>query len=505
MTVHFAAPTFRVIQADLTRPVYASDLQTALNKAQPGDEVHLLPGRYVSPVVMAGKGTAKAPIRIRPAGHGAVILDGGRTREQGRNGMMDPLDGDFAFVKLFAAEHVEIEGLRFENCWPTAIYMRGCHHITIRSCTGIGSRFFAYARQFDDAPCHNLLLDGVRWVQDPDYDMWEGRVTWPEVKGKPGHYDASFFNGAMFGSFDIQGDVTIRNCEVSHAFNAIRMDMRERRIDPKGPEIPRNRNVAIHDNKIAFVRDNAIEPEAGAQNWYVYNNAFYNIHATFSTDAVAMRDVFYVGNHILNDRRPGLPGQANQGGKIFKFLADAKKAPDETPRPRKGLWSLFNSVQTRTAYAKKGRTSEWNDGYTLLGLFEVNYPEDRSEEREAFYKLEWNDRIRIFGMISTEEGFPQKYSDKEGAQVSGQGDLDHVFDLPEISRDLCLPLGGWDGELRPRADLPEICSEEHVIKRVQGPDLVFPAGLRPGAHPIETFKLTGWPGFGGGAGWEESD
>lgn len=497
MTVYFAAPTYRVMKADLTDPTHADDLQTALNRAQPGDEVHLLPGRYVTPVVFGGSGEEGALIRIRPAGKGEVILDGGRTREQGRNGMMDPLDGDFAFLRLFRASHLVIEGLSFENCWPTAIYMRGCHHITLRNCTGTGSRFFAYARQFDTAPCHDLLLEKIRWVQDPDFDMWDGRVTWPQVKGAPGHYDASFFNGAMFGSFDIQGNVTIRDCDISHAFNAIRMDMRERHIDPRGPEIGRNRNVAIYNNRIAFVRDNAVEPEAGAQNWYVYNNSFYNIHATFSTDAVAMRDVFYVGNTILNDRRPGLPGQLNQGGKIFKFLGPEDKAPGETPRPRRGLWSLFNSVQTRTAYAKKGRTSEWNDGYTMLGLYAVNYPEDQSKARVALDRIDWNDRIRVFGMISTEKDFPGKYKD---GNVSGQGDLEAVFDLPGFSRDLSLPLGGWDGELPRCKDLPDLRSEELVIERAEGPDLVFPAGLIAGAHPIEVFGLEGWPGFDTGVG-----
>ena len=58
------------------------------------------------------------------------------------------------------------------------------------------------------------------------------------------------------------------------------------------PPMQHNRNVAIHGNRFSFIRDNAIEPEKGAQNWYVYDNAFYNIHATFSMDRVVKCTVF---------------------------------------------------------------------------------------------------------------------------------------------------------------------------------------------------------------------
>lgn len=500
MAVFYAAPTYRVISASLTNRQHADDLQTALNRAGPGDEVLLLPGRYPAPAVMCKSGTAEAPIIIRPARGGEVILDGGRTREDGRNGMLDPLDGDFAFLRLFGVRHLLIDGLSFENCWPTAIYMRSCRDVTIRNCRGEGGRFFIYARQTDTQPTRDLQIEGCAWVQDPDHDMWDGRVLWEEVKGRPQFYDASFFNGAFFGSFDIEGRLTIRDCDISHAFNAIRMDMRDEHVSGRGPTVARNRDVAIHNNRMAFIRDNAVEPEGGAQNWYVFNNCFYNIHACFSLDGVVSRDLFYIANWILNDRRPGLPGQEYQGGKIFKFLKRAEEGetdPELLPRPRRGLWSLFNSVQTRTSYAKRGATRNWTDANTLLGLFPENFPEDCSVARAAFKDMAWHDGVAVTAMVCSEQGFVDKYTG-EGAQIDGVWTRP-VFDIPAFDRDPSLPLGGWDGVLTPLPAEDWPVGRELKIRRADGPDLIFAAGLSPGARDISVFGLRGWPFDGASA------
>ncbi|WP_299966895.1 hypothetical protein [uncultured Roseobacter sp.] len=490
MAVIFAAPSLRRYQTADQSSDWAFDLQTALGKATPGDVIELLPGRYPNPVVIAISGTPQAPITIRGPQRARAILDGGRTREDGRHGGMEPLDGDFAFFRLFRADHIVLENLHFEHCWPNAIYLRSCQHITVRDCSGTGGRYFLYARQTDLHPTKGLILDGVRWVQDPDHDMWDGRVTWREVKAKPKEFDASFFNGAMLGSFDIEGDVIVRNCAISHAFNAIRMDIRENRVSvtDEGPSIRRNRHVRIHDNSFAFIRDNAIEPETGAQDWCLYNNRFYNCHATFSLDAVALRDYIILANWILNDRRPGLVGQRNQGGKVLKFIAPPANPGDLKPQPRHGLWSLFNSAQTRTTYAKKGLTEHWADRFTLLGLYDAEYPERNGPPREAFNDFGWDARVHIQDMVCNDPAFPDRYID-EGARMTDPVKTTDIFDLPSFSRCDDHPLGGWDGALVPVAEVSKLRTTAFCINRADGSVLTFEAGLPYGASPVSQYHL----------------
>lgn len=489
----FAAPTTRLInqQSKGKENVWALDLQTVINKAQPGDVIELLPGDYVSPVIIAVSGIKGNPITIRGPKEGLARLDGGQTREQGRSGGMKPTDGDFAFIKIFHAEHIRIEGLEFDNCWPSSIFARSAQNIEIRNCRGRGSRYFLYARQTKQRNTKGITLDGVKWVQDQHFEMWEGKVTWKEVKAKPNYVDNSYFNGAMFGSFDIKGDVTIRNCEISHAFNAIRMDIRPKRI--KGtrdtPRISRNQRVRIHDNKFSFIRDNAVEPEKGAEDWAVYNNHFFNCHAAISLDGVAIRDYLIIGNWFLNTMRPGgRPKQKNTGGKIFKFLAPPHLTDDMEPAPRKGLWSVFNSVQARTNYAVEGRSAQWRDRYTLLGLYPKEHPVASAPLQQAFEFMTWTEKMKVTEMVTNEPCFPRKYA-TEGGKVSGRSVCGPIFEVDPFTLDLSAPLGGWNGELTCANAVKGLMSSAFEIKRRTAESLMFRSGLPYGASLISELGL----------------
>jgi hypothetical protein len=89
-----------------------------------------------------------------------------------------------------------------------------------------------------------------------------------------------------------------------------------------------------------------------AENLFVIDNSFYNVHAAFSLDGAAGRNWHFIGNQLLNTCKPGLEDQPNRGGKIFKYHTDE-------PFPSEGFYVLFNSVQTRTAYLKRGETREF--------------------------------------------------------------------------------------------------------------------------------------------------
>ena len=261
-------------------------LGVALNRASAGDVVQVLPGRYSVPQTIRSSGEPERPIILR--GMAGVVFDGQRPPTAAAKSHLAPDEDDFYFLFLSGVRHVSIEGIHFERCWPTAVLCRGVHDITIRDCEAIGGQFFCYVRNqtFVSSPpvmSSGIKLEGVRWTQDPDKLMWSGTVSWEAIKHEKDPTDRRFehFNGAMFGSFDIAGNVTIKQCQVSHAFNVIRMDARADDI-----KTPRNANVFITDCSFEFIRDNVIEPEKVALNWWITGNRIRNAHAWFSLDGV---------------------------------------------------------------------------------------------------------------------------------------------------------------------------------------------------------------------------
>ena len=227
----------------------------------------------------------------------------------------------------------------------------------------------------------------------------------------------------------------------------------------------------------------------GAEDWCIYNNRFYNCHAAFSIDGVAMRDFIILANWVLNDRRPGLIGQENQGGKVLKFLGPPEKTGDMEPRPRKGFWTIFNSAQSRTTYAKKGRTFEWNDRYTLLGLYDAEYPEENGPPREAFNRFAWHDGVEVRAMVCNDPQFPEHYECEDAKLPGAVAVKRDVFDLCEFTRCENHTLGGWNGELPPVEEVAELESKTFSIHRVDGSTLSCKAGLPYGARAIEEYGL----------------
>ncbi|MEM8577821.1 MAG: hypothetical protein AAGF60_08215 [Pseudomonadota bacterium] len=453
---------------------WAYDLQTALQRARPGDRVILLPGRYTRPATMTRSGTPDQPITICAAQPGTARLSGGRSPHRAGLGGMKPLDGDFAFLKFFDVAHINVEGLHFDSCWPSCLYARAVQYLTIRDCHAQEGRFFLYLWQRRDAHTHHVTVEDCSWVQDPAFDMWTGRVRWADVKGQSGT-DATWLNGAFVGGFDVAGRLIVRRCDVRHAFNAVRLDMRACHI-ADGPILRRNVDVAIYDNRFSFIRDNVVEPECGAQNWRVFDNLIFCAHAAFSQDKVASRDMFYIGNRVLNVARAGpvradgSDGQQPQGGRIFKWF----KAGTGTPAARRGFWSLFTLAQTRTAYVKKGVTRDWHDAYTLLGLYPKEYPQAATTPRHPFDRMNWQG-VRVTGLVTDDAVHFGAYSGQ--AEVTAQ-QVARVFAPPlDVSGqpldaahlDLSAPLGGWDGGLVPTGEAAGLRSAPLTLQTLEGP------------------------------------
>lgn len=105
------------------RTIWIDELQTAVNRARPGDDVALLPGNYLEPVVINVSGEEDKPITIRAFNEGEPpLLDGMQSPEDGRHAGMEPLDGDFAFFKVIRAKHIVFKALKFDRCWPSAFF-----------------------------------------------------------------------------------------------------------------------------------------------------------------------------------------------------------------------------------------------------------------------------------------------------------------------------------------------------------------------------------------------
>ena len=108
-----------------------------------------------------------------------------------------------------------------------------------------------------------------------------------------------------------------------------------------------NRDVWIYENTFAFIRDNIFESERSARNWWIFGNRIYNAHKwiAFEESSGGYRYVF--ANVGWFDRRPGPPGDANNGGAVFKEV--------DEPFPTEPTYVFHNTWYVRSSYVKEGR------------------------------------------------------------------------------------------------------------------------------------------------------
>ncbi|SEA85620.1 hypothetical protein [Rubrimonas cliftonensis] len=483
-TIH-AAPTKRKIAVDGVL-VTAFDLQTAVNRAEPGDVVRLIAGVYRKPVTISFGGAPGAQITVTgPAPReGEAVLDGGREEKDGLEGGFFPTDGDWAFVKMTGASHVTFERLCVRNCWPHAFYIRQCADLAFRDIDAEGGRRLIYARSGRRVPTRGLLLERIKWVQDPERTMWRGETRWREVKQEKGFADKSWFNGGLLESFDIEGDVVIRDCDISHAFNGIRMDIRAEAVTdgPDGPVVKRNRDVRIYRNRFSYIRDNAVEPERGLNGWLIAGNAFYEVHATLSLDAVTIVNLAFVGNAILNVSRPA--DTSNTGGKIIKFLDVNDAGP---VRVSVGFVCAFNSARTRTRYISDAKVKPWTDVNNALERFAATDKDDA----DLFSKVVWRPGVVGDALTTNDPKHPDANA-AQGAPFRRWPRVDPVFAPVALAPGDDAPLGGWDGTLTLSNGAQALTA---IAVDVVGPDgtvVGIAAGGAPGWRSAAQLGLLHW-------------
>ena len=313
-------------------------LREAAERATPGSIIRLAAGTYRRfaddpPIRIRGpQGLPDKPIIIRGAsgatGSRPTIIDGSRRLDDGMAiaEQFGPAGGrardleDLITQNQYrtrqavnclvfeGAAHLVIEELTIRNCWPTSIVFLSSHHVTLGANTIVGSTY----PFFIDPRSDHFVVENSIWTQDdsgyaPDESGYSGRY---DLRPKPGrmwdtvpwgvshHGSRAYLNGGLIGSFGTRGDVIVRHNVIRNAYNGVRF--RSNRC-----EVPEcNVNVEIYDNDFQFIRDNPIEPEDQAVNWWVHHNRIYNAHAWFSLDGVGGGPIYIFGNVGWFDDKP---------------------------------------------------------------------------------------------------------------------------------------------------------------------------------------------------------
>jgi hypothetical protein len=254
---------------------------------------------------------------------------------------------------------VVIEGLYFDNCWPTALYLDNCQDIEIHGCQ---FRWGTYAIGATGQDTRHIVVEGCRWQQNPDNEGHWKRIAWHRIHGHTSNSDQKpdkgvvnieddhrHFDGDFFVGWRIAGFVTIRHNLIEDAFNAIHLfntDVPSRRL---------NLNVLIEKNRFERIRDNAVEPEIGAWNWIIRHNVLVDVYSWFSLEMERFGYFYIYGNLAWHTQRPGPglkpPGPADPdfrtGGAVFKL---PKRVTADGP-----CYVFHNSFHLRERIAKKKR------------------------------------------------------------------------------------------------------------------------------------------------------
>jgi hypothetical protein len=211
-------------------------LPAIVHALAPDTVVQLLPGVYTQPVEIAGqRGRPDAPIVIRD--FDSVIFDGRQTvddfmpqaeavaRYAEASGLYPgvyPI-ADQAQLKLRDCAWITLEALRFQRCWPTAVWMTNSTDLVLRNLAIEDSTYAVYAT---GEGTRWLLLDGWTWLQDPTrHRLWRD-TYWKSVHGDktvPGSGGARAYDGTFFLGHGIAGDLEVKNCTVEHAFNGVHL------------------------------------------------------------------------------------------------------------------------------------------------------------------------------------------------------------------------------------------------------------------------------------------
>lgn len=443
------------------KPVPGSvvSLREALATAWPGVTIQLLPGVYKQDtpedgILFPRNGSMDRPITLRGMGSDTIIdgtvagaFDNKETSVVAgmAKSLLDSMGleivrksddmslllrpdyrGGAICFRFDEKQWIVLDNLTLRDCADAGVVVRNSQYITLRNSIILKGLYAFFA---EGVRTHHLLLENNIWVQDTSEDMWSRR-HWCEYKYGKLRGQA----GALFAGLDIAGGVIIRRNKVEYAFNGVRIDVSTPMRDDPGWRGKLSANIEVYDNEFSFIRDNVLEPEYDATNWWFHGNRIRNAHAWFSFDGL------YGGRWYLYDnvgwfddkpsrecaasgscqewqaRNPELCGDLHDGGRVFKFRPDGRYAPGP-------LYVFNNSWYLRASVIKDGRLGyigHWNNA---IGFCRPeDYPDGLCEGVKPFFNgFKWDTDNYSFGYdLSNHPEFPTGLR-RKGYRVSGIG------------------------------------------------------------------------------------
>ena len=260
-------------------------INVAINKAEPGDTIYILPGTYRELIVLtAKKGLPENPICLMGFSDVAdnyPVIDGGAVKPSS-NASSD-------WMRMKDCEWIEVARLKFKNGWTFPIKVDRSSYLTFRTCQFWGGKRVINA---SSPTTHHILVEDCFWDQGGEY-LWrlesdtEGVPAWTSMH----HGAMAYFNGSLIDFRGTGGSMVVRRNTVVNAFQAVRYR------GVKGHDT----NVEIYENHVSNMRDNDFEPEYYTYNLHIYHNISHNIHKTLSVDNVEGGQIYYYGNIVTAD------------------------------------------------------------------------------------------------------------------------------------------------------------------------------------------------------------
>ena len=236
--------------------------------------------------------------------------------------------GDQAALALVDCQFVVVKGIKFDQCWPTALDINNCQNIVVVDCK-FGSASIAIGANGIDT--RDIWIERCKFKQTNKRELWD-KITWAQVHGSYENStaggvidsDQRHYDGDFFRAWNIAGNVTIRDCDIKDAFNGIHFFNTEDDISPdtnrSAVKFNNGRrsasNVLIENNRFVRVRDNCIEPEDHAWNWVVRSNTFDNCYAPYSFELKRAGWFYVYDNHHWLDERAKVGRSGSSGFKL---------------------------------------------------------------------------------------------------------------------------------------------------------------------------------------------